>query len=37
MNNQNKKDDIEGTPQAGTRDPKKKQGQLARIANITLE
>jgi hypothetical protein len=28
MNNQNPKDDIEGTPQQGTRDPKKKQRQL---------
>jgi hypothetical protein len=28
MNNQNKKDDVEGKPQAGTRDPKDKQGQL---------
>ena len=28
MNNQNKKDDVEGRPQAGTRDPKDKQGQL---------
>jgi hypothetical protein len=28
MNNQNKHDDIEGTPEAGTRDPKKKQRQL---------
>ena len=25
MNNQNPKDDIEGTPQQGTRDPKGKQ------------
>jgi hypothetical protein len=28
MNNQNKKDDVVGTPEAGSRDPKKKQAKL---------
>jgi hypothetical protein len=28
MNNQNKNDDVAGTPEAGIRDPKKKQAQL---------
>jgi hypothetical protein len=28
MNNQNKKDDVVGKPQAGTRDSKNKQAQL---------
>ena len=28
MNNQNKKDDVEGKPQSAVRDPKDKQGQL---------
>jgi hypothetical protein len=28
MNNQNKKDDVVGKPEAGVRDPKKKQAQL---------
>jgi hypothetical protein len=28
MNNQNKKDDVAGKPEAGARDPKKKQAQL---------
>jgi hypothetical protein len=28
MNNQNKKDDVVGKPQAGARDPKGKQAQL---------